>query len=234
MCVIETGANFHLTNSRTWQYARGLKQFSTHAMAPPDANHTTGGIAFCLSPRMAPFFSKLVSHHEDRFCELHLNCKRGVKMVLIGAHAHPSPLANEKRLKAKDMQTKITACIRTNRLKGNKVFLMGDLNWYPTSDLDKFVEGPGLPHRYKPIFQDLINDNFLVDTFCHLCPTKRTWTHSGETAAGGVHHSRLDLICVDEADINSLVSARIDYLPGLSDHPGIPVAQLFLYSFWRV
>jgi len=169
MCVVETGSNFHLLNSRTWRYANGLKQFSTHAMGPPAPNHKTGGIAFCLSPRMAPFFSKMVTHPQDRFCALHLNCKRGVEMVLIGAHAHPSPLKLDTRPMARDMRAKISAYIRTNRRLGNKIFLMGDLNCYPTDDLDKFVNGPGLPSKYKPCFQDMVDDNFMVDTFRHRC-----------------------------------------------------------------
>ena len=52
-------------------------------------------------------------------------------------------------------------------------------------------------------------------------------------SAAGAYYARLDYVCVDEASLNALVGARVDYLPGYSDHPGIAVGQFHMHPFWN-
>ena len=232
LCVIETGADFHNVDAKAWRRNNSLQDYSTHSMGPPSPTHTTGGITFCVNTRMGPLVRKLVKFPQLRFCALHLSSKRGRQMVFVGVHAHPNPLDASTTLDAELTRAKVSEYIRSMRHQDYHVFLLGDLNCYATTDIDKNKQGPGAHHRYKPCIDDLITNNYMVDSFRHRFPTTPAYTYSCNSSTASTSYSRLDYVCMDEVAANALTKARIDYLL-FSDHPGIAVAEFHMHPFWQ-
>ena len=108
VCVTETGSRFHNTKSKETQDAKRDHGYSTYAMPAPNHDHTTGGIAFCVSDRLRPLVMELVKFPASRYCALHLAGKCGKRIVLVGMHGHPSPLRPAIRDEA-------TTCRETGR-----------------------------------------------------------------------------------------------------------------------